>query len=73
MIIVTIVLIYTVKNKVRMPVWLRVMEARLARPPRQSHSNWRNTCKYAETQLECGAKIGKKMWVLTGILQTNYS
>ena len=58
---------------VRMPVWLRVMEARLARPPRQSHSNWRNTCKYAETQLECGAKIGKKMWVLTGILQTNYS
>ena len=30
-------------------------------PPRQSHSNWGNTCKYAETQLECGAKIGKKM------------
>ena len=30
-------------------------------PPRQTHSNWRNTCKYAETQLECGAKIGKKM------------
>jgi len=53
--------IYTVKNKVRMRFWLRVMVARLAPPPRQSHSNWGNTCKYAETQLECGAKIGKKM------------
>ena len=50
-----------VKNKVRMRFWLRVMVARLAPPPRQSHSNWGNTCKYAETQLECGAKIGKKM------------
>ena len=57
----SILYIYTVKNKVRMRFWLRVMVARLAPPPRQTHSNWRNTCKYAETQLECGARIGKKM------------
>ena len=32
------VYVYTVKNKVRMRFWLRVMVARLA-PPRQTHSN----------------------------------
>ena len=64
---------YAVKGKVSMQFWLRVMVARLAPPPRPSHSNWRIACKYAARQLECGRKIGEKMYVLTGILQAKWS
>ena len=44
-----------------MRFWLRVMVARLAPPHGSRILTEGNTCKYAETQLECGAKIGKKM------------
>ena len=67
---------YTVKNKVRMRFWLRVMVARLT-PPHGSRilteGSRRIACKYAATQLECGRKIGEKMYVLTGMLQAKWS
>ena len=53
--------IIPLKTKVRMRFWLRVMVARLA-PPHGSRILTEETpVNMQKTQLECGAKIGKKM------------